>query len=84
VADRKNNAGWQGFDATGRQQCLTCWKWQFPILHSCPGVPQPGRKPPEGVVDQCPDMGPPHNSLTHVWEDMNGQESCLYCGLDRD
>jgi hypothetical protein len=38
--------GFRGFDDAGRQQCLRCWGWKFPALHSCPGVPQPGHIPP--------------------------------------
>lgn len=46
---RRNDVGFKGFDTLGRQQCLTCWKWQYPVIHSCPGVPQPGRIPPPSV-----------------------------------
>lgn len=43
---KQNDPGWHGFDEDGRQQCLTCWKWQFPVIHSCPGIPQAGRERP--------------------------------------
>lgn len=39
-------AGYRGTDELGRHQCLTCWGWRHPAIHSCPGVPQPGRTPP--------------------------------------
>lgn len=47
---RKNDQGWKGFDDEGHQQCLTCWAWQFPVIHSCPGCPQVGRTPPPKPV----------------------------------
>lgn len=44
---RPNAIGFTGRDDRDRQQCLTCWGWKFPATHSCPGVPQPGRVPPD-------------------------------------
>lgn len=41
-----NARGFRGFNEAGQQQCLTCWGWKFPAIHSCPGVPQAGREPP--------------------------------------
>jgi hypothetical protein len=38
--NRPNAPGFAGRDAQGRQFCLTCERWKFPAIHSCPGVPQ--------------------------------------------
>jgi Domain of unknown function (DUF4326) len=38
--------GYRGTDEACRHQCLTCWGWKHPAIHSCPGVPQAGRTPP--------------------------------------
>lgn len=43
---RVNDQGWRDFDEDGKQQCIACWAWQYPSIHSCPGVPQAGRTPP--------------------------------------
>jgi hypothetical protein len=45
---RPNTPGFTGRNERGEQQCLTCWGWKHPAIHSCPGVPQPGRTPPGG------------------------------------
>jgi hypothetical protein len=37
---RPNTPGFAGRDERGRQWCLTCERWKFPAIHSCPGVPQ--------------------------------------------
>ena len=36
---RANTPGFAGRDEQGRQQCMTCERWKFPAIHSCPGVP---------------------------------------------
>jgi len=48
---KKNDPGYAGWNERGEQQCLTCWGWKFPVIHSCPGVPQAGRvRPPRHLA----------------------------------
>lgn len=37
---RPNSIGYTGRDEQGHQFCLRCQRWKFPVIHSCPGVPQ--------------------------------------------